>query len=263
MNTELVRQYLPEIMTGFGITVALAALVLGISLPLAFAVALCRHLRVRFAAPVCTAFVQTFRALPALIVLYFTFYGLPSLGVVLQPFSAALLGMTLTASAYLSEDVRASLSSIPPGQWDAARALGCPLPLTLRRVIMPQAWPVLVPPLLTNAIIVLKATAIASLVGVRELTGASLGAMAVTYSATDFLMLAAILYLAMTGVLAGLQAVLEARLRRRAAAWGGYPYPAPNRCVTSAAAAATGPSSSTAPARSPGGTLPSNASSSM
>ncbi len=215
MNTELQLEYAPLVLAGFAATLGLAALVLAVAMPLALVVALCRHLRVPLAGAACTAYVQTFRALPALIVLYFAFYGLPRLGLTLQPFPAAALAMTLTTVAYVSEDFRAALASVPRGQWDATNALGLPLGHAILRIILPQALPVLVPPVMTNAIVTLKATSVASLVGVQELTGASVAAMSITFSATDFLVLAAVLYLGITGLLAGLQVLAERWVRRR------------------------------------------------
>ncbi len=215
MDRALLLDHAPLILAGLLNTVALAGLVLAIALPAALLVALCRQQRVPVLAPLLRAYVETFRALPALVVLYAAFYGLPRLGVALQPFPAALLGMALTSVAYVSEDFRASLGSIGTGQWEAAQALGLGRLRTLRRIILPQALPVMVPPVMTNALVTIKATSVASLVGVQELTGASVGAMSLTFSATDFLVTAAVLYLMISGVVAGLQALLEATLRRR------------------------------------------------
>ncbi len=215
MDVSLLRDYGWLIASGLLTTVILAALVLVIAMPLAFLVALARQQRVPILSPLLRAYVEIFRAVPALIVLYFSFYGLPRLGLSLQPFSAAVLGMVLTSVAYVSEDFRAGLASIPRAQWEAAHALGLGRVRIVRRIILPQALPVLVPPVMTNALVTIKATSVASLVGVQELTGASVSAMSFTFSATDFLVTAAILYLTISGVVAGVQALVERVLRRR------------------------------------------------
>lgn len=215
MDWSQLREYGPSIANGLVLTLALAALVLVVAMPAAFLVALCRQQRVPVLAPLLRAYVEVFRAVPALVVLYFTFYGLPRFGLALQPFPAAALGMALTSIAYVSEDFRASLASIPLAQWEAAHALGLGRRRILRRIILPQALPILLPPLMANALVTIKATATASLVGVPELTGVSVGAMSLTFSATDFLVTAAVLYLAISGVVAGAQAVAEWWLRRR------------------------------------------------
>ena len=215
MDWPQLREYAPGLARGLGLTLGLAALVLVVAIPVAFLVALCRQQRVPVLAPLLRAYVETFRAVPALLVLYFTFYGLPRLGFALQPFPAAALGMMLTSVAYVSEDFRASLSSIPLAQWEAAHALGLSRRRILRRIVLPQALPVLLPPVMANVLVTIKATATASLVGVPELTGASVSAMSLTFSATDFLVTAAVLYLAISAAVAGVQAAAEGWLRRR------------------------------------------------
>jgi His/Glu/Gln/Arg/opine family amino acid ABC transporter permease subunit len=215
MDLDLLREYWPLILSGLGTTIVLAALVLLASLPLAFAAALCRHLRLPVLGAMAAGYVQVFRVLPALVVLYVTFYGLPRVGLTLQPFAAAALGMALTSVAYVSEDFRASLGAIGRGQWDAADALGMSRARILRRIILPQALPIMIPPVVANAIITIKATSTASLVGVQELTGAAVSAMSLTFSATDFLVVAALLYLAIAAVVMAAQALAEAAVARR------------------------------------------------
>ena len=215
MDVALLRDYLPLLTAGLLTTIGLASLVLVLAIPLALGVALCRQQRVPVLAPACRAYVEVFRAVPALIVLYFTFYGLPRLGLSLQPFPAAALGMALTSVAYVSEDFRAALGSIKGAQWEAADALGLGRLRTVWRIILPQALPVMLPLVMTNALVTIKATSLASLVGVQELTGAAVSAMSLTFSATDFLVTAGTLYLLISGVVAGSQALLEGRLRKR------------------------------------------------
>lgn len=215
MNGALIAEYLPLVLRGLVTTLLLASLVLVLAMPVAFGIALCRHMRVPVLGALGGCWVNTFRALPALVVLYFAFYGLPRLGIALQPFQAATLGMMLTSVAYVSEDFRAGLAAIPRGQWDAANALGLSPVRLVRRIIVPQAVPVMIPPVMTNALITIKATSTASLVGVQELTGASMAAMSVTFSATDFLVLAAALYLGIAAVMVGAQAVAERYAARR------------------------------------------------
>ena len=215
MDWPQLREYAPALAHGLLFTLGLAGLVLVVAMPVAFLVALCRQQRIPVLAPLLHAYVEVFRAVPALVVLYAMFYGLPRLGFALQPFPAAALGMALTSVAYVSEDFRAGLASIPLAQWEAAHALGMSRPHILRRIVLPQALPVLLPPVMANALVTIKATSIASLVGVPELTGASVSAMSLTFSATDFLVTAAMLYLAISGVVAVLQAVAERWLGRR------------------------------------------------
>lgn len=215
MNVALIGEYWPGLWIGFKTTLLLTAIVMAISTPLAFLIAVLRQMRAPFIAPALTVYVHLFRALPALIVLFFAFYGLPRFGLSLQPLPAAIVGMTLTSTAYFSEDFRAGLNAIAKGQWDAAEALGLSPARMVLRIILPQAIPIMIPPFMTNAIVTVKATAIASLVGVDELTGAAMSAMSLTYSALDFLVVAAALYLALSAVLALFQSAAEYWVSRR------------------------------------------------
>ena len=204
-----------DILKGVGLTIQLFLIVVLITTPVAFVIASIRYTRMKYIHPIVTLYVWIFRAVPGLLVLYFTFYGLPNLGISLEPFSAAVLGMCITTAAYMSEDFRAGLVSVGQGQWHAARSLGFTDTYTLRRIVLPQAAPVFIPPYMTQLIITVKTTAVASLVGVSELTGTTMSAISLTYSALDFLITAAIVYLIMTGVIAAGQALLEAAIRKR------------------------------------------------
>lgn len=215
MNTKLILEYWPSICDGFRLTIYLSAIVLAVSTPVAFFIALGRYLRVPYLARLLDVYVTVFRALPALVVLFFAFYALPKFGIVMQPFWAAVTGMCVTTAAYVSEDFRAGIATIKKGQWEAAGSLGLSRAWTVRRIILPQALPIIIPPFMTNAIITIKATAIVSLIGVKELTGATMAAISLTYSALDFMMVAAALYLGLSAVLVLLQAAIEYALRRK------------------------------------------------
>jgi His/Glu/Gln/Arg/opine family amino acid ABC transporter permease subunit len=214
VNFALVEEYLPEIWQGFLQTILLALSVIALASVLAFASALAREYRVPVAHQFATGYVTLFRALPALLTVYLTFYALPQLGLRLRPFTASVVGMTLYTGAYLSQDVRAGLAAVGAGQHDAARALGLPPWHMVRRIILPQAMPILLPPYVTSAIQAVKGTSIAALIGVREITMVTMGAMSVTFAATEFLAVAAVLYLLLSGVLAILQIFIERHLRR-------------------------------------------------
>ncbi|MBM3521472.1 MAG: amino acid ABC transporter permease [Alphaproteobacteria bacterium] len=213
-DTALLAKHLPELLSGFRLTVLLAIAILAISTPAALLLALARESAVPALSWLSAAYVNTFRALPVLVVLYFTFYGLPQFGISLSSVAAAMLGISIASTAYLSEDMRAGLRGIDPGQYQAARALGLPYWRTIRRVILPQAIRIMIAPYITRAIIIVKATSIAGLVAVSELTGQAYGLISITYRAIEFLAVAAILYLALNAVLALLQSYAERRFAR-------------------------------------------------
>lgn len=199
----------PAIWRGLLVTIALSAVVLLASTPLALLLALARDSRQVWLSWASAIYVTVFRALPALIILYFTFYALPQFGMSLPPFWAAVVGLVLASSAYLSEDIRAGLVAVSRGQWQAATALGLDPWRVVFRIILPQAMPIIIPTYITRAIIIVKGTSLASIVAVRELTGVAFGLTSIHYRPFGFLLAAAALYLALTGILAIVQAGLE------------------------------------------------------
>jgi His/Glu/Gln/Arg/opine family amino acid ABC transporter permease subunit len=213
----LLAEHAPRLWSGFLITLLLSALVLAVATPAALLLALARGARRRWIAWPAAAYVNALRALPALVILYFTFYALPQFDVALPPLWAAVLGLSLASSAYLAEDIRAGLVAIGQGQWQAARALGLSFPRIVRRIILPQALLVILPPYITRAIIIVKGTSLAGIVAVNELTGEAFALTALTYRAFDFLLAAAALYLLVSFVLALAQELAERWLARRVA----------------------------------------------
>ena len=211
MDFSLIAEHRGVLWDAFLLTIYLAIGILGISTPLALVLALARESSIRPLSWLSAAYVNTFRALPVLIILYFTFYALPQLGFTLKPEEAALLGISIASTAYLTEDIRSGLLGIDPGQYHAAKALGMSYPHTIRRIILPQAIRIMIAPYMTRAIIIVKATSLASIVAVSELTGKAYALMSITYRAFEFLAVAAVLYLFLNAVLALLQAYAERR----------------------------------------------------
>jgi cystine transport system permease protein len=114
-------------------------------------------------------YVWIIRGTPLLVQLFLIFYGLPSIGIVLDAFPAALIGFTLNVGAYTSEIVRAVLLAVPKGQWEAAYSIGMTWPQAMRRIILPQATRIAVPPLSNTFISLVKDTSLAAAITVPEL----------------------------------------------------------------------------------------------
>ena len=154
----------------FTIPLTLASFVLGLALGLVTAV-------VRLFGPwplvaIARFYVWVIRGTPLLVQLFVIFYGLPSLGILLDAFPAALIGFTLNVGAYTSEIIRAVISSVPRGQWEAAQSLALSFGEQLRYVVLPQALTIAVPPTVGFLVQVIKGTALASVIGFIELTKA-------------------------------------------------------------------------------------------
>ena len=200
----------------FTIPLTLLSFVLGLSLGLATAVA-----RLFAPAPVAAIFrfyVWVIRGTPLLVQLFVIFYGLPSLGILLDAFPAALIGFTLNVGAYSSEIVRAAISSVPRGQWEAAYSIGMSWSQAMRRTILPQATRVAVPPLSNTFISLVKDTSLAAAITVPELFQTAQRIVATTYEPLILYIEAALIYLALSSVLS----TLQVRLERRFARYGGY-----------------------------------------
>ena len=181
-------------------------------------VALTRLFAPRPVAAIVNFYVWLIRGTPLLVQLFLIFYGLPSLGVTLDAFPAALIGFTLSIGAYSSEIFRGVIVAVPKGQWEAAYATGMSWGQAMRRTILPQAAPNAVPPLSNSFISLVKDTSLAAAITVPEMFQVAQRIVAVTYEPLILYVEAALLYLALSSVLSYLQTRLEARLKR----YGGF-----------------------------------------
>jgi cystine transport system permease protein len=200
----------------FTIPLTLLSFVLGLALGLATAVT--RLFAPAWLAAIARFYVWIIRGTPLLVQLFVIFYGLPSAGILLDAFPAALIGFTLNVGAYSSEIVRAAIQSVPRGQWEAAYSIGMNWSQAMRRTILPQATRVAVPPLSNTFISLVKDTSLAAAITVPELFQTAQRIVATTYEPLILYIEAALIYLAMSSVLSALQV----RLERRFARYGGF-----------------------------------------
>ncbi|HEY8575399.1 MAG TPA: amino acid ABC transporter permease [Devosia sp.] len=200
----------------FTIPLTLLSFILGLSL--GFVAALVRLFAPWPLAAVVRFYVWIIRGTPLLVQLFLIFYGLPSVGIVLDAFPAALIGFTLNVGAYTSEIVRAVLLSVPKGQWEAAYSIGMTWGQALRRTILPQATRIAVPPLSNTFISLVKDTSLAAAITVPELFRAGQRIVATSYEPLILYVEVALIYLVVSSILSSLQAHVERRFSR----YGGY-----------------------------------------
>jgi putative glutamine transport system permease protein len=164
-------------------------------------------------------YIEFFRNVPLLIVLFFAFFGLPYAGLRLDSYPAAVVGLSVYHAAYVAEVVRAGLQSIPHGQFEAGRALGLNYLQMLRLVLLPQAFRISIPPLGNVFIALVKNTSVAGAISVFELVKQADTVESRTFDPTAFIV-AGLLFLVLTIPLSGLVNMIEQRLqtRRRAGA---------------------------------------------
>jgi len=194
------------------IPLALASFFLG--LLLALLVALLRLSRNPVLAAVARSYVSVIRGTPLLVQLFVIFYGLPSVGITIDPWPSAIIAFSLNVGGYAAEIIRAAILSVPKGQWEAGHTIGMSRRQSLVRIILPQAARVSVPPLSNTFISLVKDTSLASLILVTELFRQ---AQQVAAFSQEFMLLyleAAVIYWIICLVLAGGQSALEKRLDR-------------------------------------------------
>ena len=168
-DMTLARESLPALLEGLKITVELTFIVLAISLVLGIFVALCRLSKNRVLSTVTGFYVDFMRATPLLVQLIYIYFVLPTIGIRLDPFVAGVVGLSLNYTAYLSEVYRSGIQAIPRGQLDAAAALGMRPSLTMRRIVLPQAIRIVIPPLGNYFVALFKDTSLVSLLTLQEL----------------------------------------------------------------------------------------------
>ena len=170
MDWELVRTSLGPIVRGAVLgTIPLTLASFALGLALALAVALMRLSGIRAVNLLARAYVSIIRGTPLLVQLFVIFYGLPSIGVTISPWPSAIIAFSMNVGGYGAEIIRAAILSVPKGQWEAAHMIGMPRSLALRRIILPQAARVSVPPLSNTFISLVTDTSLAALILVTEL----------------------------------------------------------------------------------------------
>ena len=160
-------------------------------------------------------YVWLIRSTPLLVQLFIIYFGLPQFGLELNPFWSGVLGLALNTGAYNAETIRAGILSVPRGQREAARSLGMSGAKTMRRIILPQALRLIIPPLGNNFIILIKDTSLVSTITLVELTLTAQRLIGSTYRPFEMYLMAAFLY----AVLTTSASVLLRQVERRTA-WG-------------------------------------------
>jgi cystine transport system permease protein len=208
------ESFWPIVWGGLTGTIPLALASFAIGLVIALGIALMRLSGNRVVSGIARFYVSVIRGTPLLVQLFVIFYGLPSLGLVIDPWPSAIIAFSLNVGGYGAEIIRAAILSVPKGQWEAGYTIGMSRGTTLRRVILPQAARVSVPPLSNTFISLVKDTSLASLILVTELFRVS---QQIAAFSQEFMLLyleAALIYWLFCLVLSGGQGMIEKRLDR-------------------------------------------------
>jgi polar amino acid transport system permease protein len=211
---QYVAIWLPEMIVAAGNTLRMAVFAFVFALCLGLVLALARLSGRRVLAGAAMTYVEVIRGAPALALLFLIYFGLPSLGVVLPAFLAAVIGLGMNGGAYVSEIYRAGISAVDRGQREAAQTIGMTGGQTMRYIILPQAARIVLPPIGNYAIGLLKDTSVASLIGASELTLRARDLSSEYFMPMQIYLLSGAIYFVMAAPLSAGVRYLERRLRR-------------------------------------------------
>ena len=187
----------PRILAGALVSLLVAVAAQAIGTVVGLALALMRLARSRWVTAPAGAFVWLFRGTPPLVQLLLLYFGLPQLGIRLDPLQAGLIGLSLYAAAYMSEILRAAILAVDPGQTEAARAIGMRAPGVLAWVVMPQALRIALPPFGNEFASMMRTTSLLSVISFEELLRATTLAINETFRPMELYAVAAVWYLLM------------------------------------------------------------------
>lgn len=211
-DIETMFTYLPVLLEGAFVTIEISVITLVISTIAGLLLALLRISENKILRFIAASYVWVFRGIPQLLVLFFVYYAFPSLGLKMPAFIAAIIGLSITATAYKCEIFRSGIQAIPKGQIESSIAIGMNYSLIMRRIIIPQAIRIVIPPYINNAILLLKNSSLVAVITVADLMLVSQQIYSATYKPVEILGLAGVLYLTMTSILMLFQMWTEKKL---------------------------------------------------
>ena len=205
--------YVPALLRGLGVTCQIAVLALLFGMTFGLVVAIARSARFRVLQVLSGAYVELFRSTPLLAQLLWVYFVLPALiGIDLTGFEAGVLTLGMNTAAYTAEIYRSGIQSIPVGQRDAAFVLGLSRITVFRRIVLPQAVRIVLPPLTANVMLVMKGTAYLSIISVSELTYVGGLVSSETFRFLEVFLVIALIYFVLIYPVGRLAGRLERRL---------------------------------------------------
>ncbi len=213
-DIRLAIESIPYIMQGIGYTlfISLTSMVLGLLLSLFLALArMSDNALLRWPA---RTYISFMRGVPILIILFMLYFAFPSIGLQFNAVTAAVIGFSLNSAAYMAEINRSAIAAVPKGQWESARSLGFSYWLMLRRIVLPQATRIAIPPTSNVLLDLIKASSLAAMITVPEIFNM---AKIIGGREMDFLtmyMLVALIYWGVCSLMTVLQDYLEKRFEK-------------------------------------------------
>lgn len=205
----LLNSFWPILKAGLIVTIPLSLISFTIALLIAVITALARISNYKILRGIFGTYVWIFRGTPLLVQLFIVFFGIPKAGIVLEPWTAAIITFSLNTGAYASESIRASILAIPKGQWEAAESLGMTYGQVLRRVIAPQTVRISLPPITNDFIDLVKGTSLVASITLADMFMVGQQITARTYEPLLIYTLCAAIYLVFISILMYFQSKLE------------------------------------------------------
>ncbi|MDX2494853.1 MAG: amino acid ABC transporter permease [Desulfuromusa sp.] len=169
-NFRVILEYLPLFLDGLKSTFLISIVALALALMTGIIACSCRISGIKILKYPVIAYIEVIRSTPLLVQIYFLYFGLPTLGIRVPEIQTGIIALMLNSGAYIAEIIRAGINSVDQGQIEAGLSSGLNYVQRMRFIILPQALGVTVPPLLGQAIVLVKDTALLSLISVMELT---------------------------------------------------------------------------------------------
>ncbi len=200
------------LLPGLTITIPLTAVSFSLALLIAVAAALIQFAHVKGLTLLVRFYIWVIRGTPLLVQLFVVFYGLPNVGIVLEPFPAAVLVFSINEGAYMAETVRSALEAVPVGQFEAGQCVGMSYFQIMRRIVLPQALRTAFPPLSNSLIAMMKDTSLAANITVTEMFMTTQRIAAVNFEYLALYLEVAFIYLMFSTILTWLQGWGEKKL---------------------------------------------------
>lgn len=211
---ELFQRAAPFLLEALGVTVFLGVTSFAIGSTIGLAVALVRMSKLRIPRAVAVTYVSIFLGTPMLVQILLIYFGLPQIGISIDPIPSGIVALSLNVGAYQSENFRAGLLGVDSGQREAASSIGMSYWQSMRRIIFPQALRIALPPIGTRFIALMKDTSLVSVITVTELTRVAERVGSATFRYLEMYIIVAVIYWLLNFTLSLGQAAIERRLAR-------------------------------------------------
>ena len=195
-----VLNMLPELWNGTKITLSLFAITLLLSIPLGLILALLRLSKIKALDYLVNFYIWVMRGTPLMLQIFFIYFALPAVNIILPAYTTAVVAFVLNYAAYFAEIFRAGIQGVGKGQYEAAKTLGMSYGQTMRRIILPQMWKKILPPLSNETITLVKDTSLVYVLALQDVMRVTYQLVQREFSLMPF-MVAAVFYLIMTLIL--------------------------------------------------------------